>query len=93
MLTLRLPIGSEFDSSFSRNQPLSFQLGKGQVIKGWDEGLLDMCPGEKRTLTIQPEWAYGSRSMGPIPANSVLVFETEMVSVNGNKGEAPRGEL
>jgi len=85
--------GSEFDSSFSRNQPLSFQLGKGQVIKGWDEGLLDMCPGEKRTLTIQPEWAYGSRSMGPIPANSVLVFETEMVSVNGDKGEAPKGEL
>ena len=52
-----------------------------------------MCPGEKRTLTIQAEWAYGSRSMGPIPANSVLVFETEMVSVNGNKGEAPKGEL
>jgi len=68
---------------------LSFHVGKGQVIKGWDQGceylnankkgcfanlvaVLDMCPGEKRTLTIQPEWAYGSRGMGPIPANSVL---------------------
>lgn len=67
---------------------------------GWDEGLLDMCPGEKRTLTIQPEWAYRERSMGAkIPANSVLVFETEMVSVNGKKaGEkaeeaAPEKEL
>lgn len=43
-----------------------------KVIKGWDEGLLDMCPGEKRKLTIQPDWGYGSRSVGPIPADSVL---------------------
>lgn len=48
--------GTEFDASYNRGQPLSFHVGKGQVIKGWDEGLLDMCPGEKRTLTIQPEW-------------------------------------
>lgn len=48
--------GSEFDASYNRGQPLSFTVGKGQVIKGWDEGLLDMCPGEKRKLTIQPEW-------------------------------------
>nr|POE72705.1 fk506-binding protein 2 [Quercus suber] len=75
--------GTEFDASYNRGTPLSFHLGKGQVIKGWDEGLLDMCPGEKRTLTIQPEWAYGSRAMGPIPANSVLVFETELVSIAG----------
>lgn len=53
-----------------------------------------MCPGEKRILTIQPEWAYGNRAMGPkLPANSVLVFETEMVSVNGQKAEAPKEEL
>lgn len=64
--------GTEFDASYNRGQPLSFTVGKGQVIKGWDQGLLDMCPGEKRKLTIQPEWAYGSRAMGPIPANSVL---------------------
>ncbi|KAF2681177.1 hypothetical protein K458DRAFT_391974 [Lentithecium fluviatile CBS 122367] len=75
--------GSEFDASYNRGQPLSFTVGQGQVIKGWDQGLLDMCPGEKRKLTIQPEWAYGSRAMGPIPANAVLVFESELVSIDG----------
>lgn len=64
--------GSEFDASYNRGQPLTFHVGKGQVIKGWDQGLLDMCPGEKRTLTIQPEWGYGDRGMGPIPAGSTL---------------------
>ncbi|KIW07027.1 uncharacterized protein PV09_01921 [Verruconis gallopava] len=81
--------GTEFDASYKRGTPLSFTVGKGQVIKGWDEGLLDMCPGEKRKLTIQPEWAYGSRSMGPIPANSVLIFETELVSIAGVPKEEP----
>ncbi|KAF2747444.1 hypothetical protein M011DRAFT_402310 [Sporormia fimetaria CBS 119925] len=75
--------GSEFDASYGRGQPLSFTVGKGQVIMGWDQGLLDMCPGEKRKLTIQPDWAYGSRSVGPIPANSVLIFESELVSIDG----------
>ncbi|KAB8336750.1 hypothetical protein FH972_021059 [Carpinus fangiana] len=75
--------GKEFDASYNRGQPLSFTVGKGQVIKGWDEGLLNMAPGEKRTLTIQPEAGYGSRAMGPIPANSVLVFETELVTIKG----------
>lgn len=95
--------GSEFDASYNRGQPLDFHVGKGQVIKGWDQGLLDMCPGDKRTLTIQPEYGYGSRGMGPIPANSVLstrlssgsrgaeltwtVFETELVAINGVKDE------
>ncbi|KAF2823278.1 hypothetical protein CC86DRAFT_447703 [Ophiobolus disseminans] len=75
--------GSEFDASYNRGQPLSFAVGQGQVIKGWDQGLLGMCPGEKRKLTIQPDWAYGSRGAGPIPANSVLIFETELVSIDG----------
>ena len=75
--------GSEFDASYNRGQPLSFTVGQGQVIKGWDQGLLDMCPGEKRKLTIQPEWGYGARGMGPIPANSVLIFESELVSIDG----------
>ncbi|RAR06807.1 fk506-binding protein 2 precursor [Stemphylium lycopersici] len=75
--------GTEFDASYNRGQPLSFSVGQGQVIKGWDQGLLDMCPGEKRKLTIQPEWAYGSRGAGPIPANSVLIFESELVSIDG----------
>ncbi|GAB7332187.1 hypothetical protein MBLNU13_g04049t1 [Cladosporium sp. NU13] len=82
--------GSEFDASYNRGQPLSFHVGKGQVIKGWDQGLLDMCPGEKRTLTIQPDWGYGARGMGPIPANSVLKFETELVSIAGVEPEQPR---
>jgi FK506-binding protein 2 len=82
--------GSEFDASYNRGQPLSFHVGKGQVIKGWDQGLLDMCPGEKRTLIIQPEWGYGTRGMGPIPANSVLKFETELVSIVGVEPEAER---
>ncbi|KAM0702403.1 hypothetical protein Q7P35_011313 [Cladosporium inversicolor] len=82
--------GSEFDASYNRGQPLSFHVGKGQVIQGWDQGLLDMCPGEKRTLTIQPEWGYGARGMGPIPANAVLKFETELVSIVGVEPEQAR---
>ncbi|CAF9916139.1 MAG: Peptidyl-prolyl cis-trans isomerase fpr2 [Alectoria fallacina] len=64
--------GSEFDASYNRGKPLDFTVGKGQVIKGWDEGLLDMCIGDKRTLTIPPEFGYGERAMGPIPAGSTL---------------------
>jgi FK506-binding protein 2 len=75
--------GSVFDESYKRGQPLTFTVGQGQVIKGWDQGLLDMCPGEKRKLTIQPEWAYGDRGVGPIPGGAVLIFETELVSIEG----------
>ncbi|KAJ8606886.1 hypothetical protein MRB53_040639 [Persea americana] len=75
--------GSKFDASYDRGSPLEFHVGKGQVIKGWDEGLLDMCIGERRTLTIQPEYGYGARGMGPIPANSVLIFETELMGIGG----------
>ncbi|KAJ5888395.1 FK506-binding protein 2 [Penicillium taxi] len=79
--------GKEFDSSFKRNVPLNFKLGTGRVIKGWDQGLLDMCVGEKRTLTIPPELGYGDRNMGPIPAGSTLVFETELVAIDGVKND------
>lgn len=75
--------GTEFDASYNRNQPLGFTLGKGQVIKGWDEGLKDMCVGDKRKLTIQPEYGYGASGVGPIPGNAVLIFETELVDING----------
>ncbi len=64
--------GTEFDASYNRGTPLDFTVGKGQVIKGWDEGLLDMCIGDKRVLTIPPEFGYGDRSMGPIPGGSTL---------------------
>jgi FK506-binding protein 2 len=63
--------GSEFDSSYGR-QPIAFELGRGMVIKGWDAGLLAMCVGEKRKLTIPPDMGYGDVDMGKIPPNSVL---------------------
>ncbi|KAJ8119736.1 hypothetical protein ONZ43_g3379 [Nemania bipapillata] len=75
--------GDKFDASYDRGTPFGFQLGAGRVIKGWDEGLLDMCIGEKRTLTIPPELGYGNRGMGPIPAGSTLIFETELMGIKG----------
>ncbi|CAG9955238.1 unnamed protein product [Clonostachys rosea f. rosea IK726] len=75
--------GEKFDASYDRGQPLAFKLGTGQVIKGWDEGLLDMCIGEKRTLTIPPEFGYGSRGIGPIPGGATLIFKTELVGIAG----------
>ncbi|KAK4124235.1 hypothetical protein N657DRAFT_680259 [Parathielavia appendiculata] len=75
--------GEKFDASYDRGSPFSFKLGAGMVIKGWDEGLLDMCIGEKRTLTIAPSYGYGDRSIGPIPAGSTLVFETELMGIEG----------
>jgi FK506-binding protein 2 len=79
--------GKEFDSSRGRGNPLKFTAGQGQVIKGWDEGLLGMKIGEKRKLTIAPDLAYGNRAVGDdlIPANSTLIFETELVSIKGVK--------
>ncbi|PYI12644.1 hypothetical protein BO78DRAFT_331455 [Aspergillus sclerotiicarbonarius CBS 121057] len=75
--------GSEFDASYNRGQPLKFKLGSGRVIKGWDQGLVDMCIGEKRKLTIPPEYGYGDRGVGPIPGGATLVFETELVGIDG----------
>jgi len=80
--------GKQFDASYDRGTPFKFQLGKGRVIKGWDQGLLNMCIGEKRTLTIPPELGYGERGMGPIPGGSTLVFETELLGIAGVAGES-----
>lgn len=85
--------GSEFDASYNRNQPLDFAVGKGQVIKGWDEGTQDMCIGDKRTLTIQPEYGYGDRGVGPIPGGAVLIFEIELMGINGKTKADAQKEL
>jgi peptidylprolyl isomerase len=71
--------GRKFDSSLDRGDPIRFPVGTGQVIEGWDEALLDMKKGEKRILIIPPDLAYGDKQRGPIPANSTLVFEVELV--------------
>lgn len=71
----------EFDSSYSRNEPFSFVLGSGEVIQGWDEGVIGMKVGGKRKLTIPPELGYGDRPNGVIPGNSTLIFEIELLSV------------
>ncbi|KAL5120786.1 hypothetical protein ACEQ8H_001267 [Pleosporales sp. CAS-2024a] len=79
--------GSQFDSSYDRGTPFTFRLGVGQVIKGWDKGLLDMCPGEARTLTIPPSYGYGEFGTGPIPGGATLIFETELIEIVGVKPE------
>jgi FKBP-type peptidyl-prolyl cis-trans isomerase len=75
--------GTKFDSSYDRNQPFSFRLGAGQVIAGWDQGVPGMKVGGKRRLTVPPSLAYGSSAYGPIPGNSTLVFEIELLSIAG----------
>ena len=73
--------GKVFDSSISRNEPFQFVLGKGQVIKGWDEGISGMKVGGKRNISIPPELGYGPNDYGPIPGNSTLIFDVELLKV------------
>ena len=74
--------GTKFDSSVDRGQPYEFTIGRGMVIQGWEQGLLDMKVGEKRKLTIPSTMGYGDRDMGAIPPNSVLLFDVELISIN-----------
>ena len=74
--------GRKFDSSKDRGQPFQFSLGKGEVIRGWDEGVAGMKVGGKRKLTIPPGLGYGSRGAGGvIPPNATLLFEVELLGV------------
>jgi len=74
--------GTKFDSSLNPGRsPFRFTVGGGQVIKGWDEGLIGMKVGGKRKLTIPPDMGYGNRNAGSIPPNSTLIFEVDLLGI------------
>ncbi len=73
--------GTKFDSSYDRGQPFETQIGTGQVIKGWDLGVVGMKVGGKRKLIIPPDLGYGAQSVGSIPPNSTLIFEVELIDI------------
>jgi peptidylprolyl isomerase len=76
-----LSSGVKFDSSLDRGQPFVFDLGKGQVIKGWDEGIGKLRVGDQATFIIPPQLAYGEKGRGPIPPNATLIFIVELVAI------------
>jgi FKBP-type peptidyl-prolyl cis-trans isomerase (trigger factor) len=76
-----LQSGTEFDNSYKRGVPFEFTVGGGQVITGWEKGLVGMKVGGQRVLVIPPDMAYGERGVGPIPANATLVFSIELIEI------------
>ena len=82
--------GKKFDSSYDRGQPFSFKIGKGDVIKGWDEGVMEMSLGEKAILHISPDYGYGDQGAGGvIPPNASLDFEVELLQIGDQVAEIP----
>ncbi len=80
--TGRLENGEVFDSSLARGEPFSFEVGAGQVIEGWEQGLVGMQVGGERELTIPPELGYGEQGSPPnIPPNSTLIFDIELLAI------------
>lgn len=77
----RLEDGTVFDSSYERGEPISFKLGAGQIIAGWEEGVRMLRKGDKATFVIPPTLAYGENAIGPIPANATLTFDVELVDI------------
>jgi len=73
--------GKEFDNSKKRGQPFEFKVGGGQVIEGWDTGVVGMQVGGQRILIIPPAMAYGENGIGPIPGNATLVFSIELLEI------------
>lgn len=81
--------GTKFDASYDRGTPFKFQIGTGQVIKGWDQGLLDMCVGEKRKMVVPPHLGYGDNGAGDkIPGGATLYFEVELMTIG--EGDKPQ---
>ncbi|PVU90862.1 hypothetical protein BB561_004687 [Smittium simulii] len=75
--------GTKFDSSRDRNSPFSFTIGVGQVIRGWDEGVMKMSIGERSKLVISGDYGYGPRGYpGLIPPNATLIFDVELLKIN-----------
>ena len=82
VFTGTLTNGKKFDSSRDRGKPFEFKIGKGQVIKGWDEGVAQMSKGQRAKLTCTPDYAYGAEGYPPvIPANSTLIFDVELIGM------------
>jgi len=82
--------GTKFDSSVDRGEPFKLTIGVGQVISGWDQGVIGMKVGEMRRLNVPSEFAYGDQAVGSIPPNSPLIFDIELISIDN---EAPTQEV
>ena len=77
--------GKKFDSSYSKDEPFSFRVGKGKVISGWEAVVQGMVPGQKVIVRIPPQYAYGDKGIGPIPGGASLVFYMELVALGNIK--------